>query len=315
MIEQLKYLCYRLDYAYRFGYRAIAKKRLVRKSIGNKPIMTAEEANSFIISRIQSGNAFMAGRLGTIELSSMDHAYQKKIGLKKTISANTIDMLCNNAGFFPHSEKGVEEFSRLMLDDLKEVDLLGCWQDNELYYCKYFTNDKIEFCQLKYIEPELGNQHSWLSALKGKKVLVIHPYEKTILNQYVRRLDVFPNDFLPKFELKTIKAVQTIAGTKDDRFETWFDALKWMEERIDETDFDIALIGCGAYGFPLAAYIKRKGKQAIHIGGATQLIFGIIGSRWEDREYVKKCINQYWVHPLPEETPDRAKSIENACYW
>ena len=45
-------------------------------------------------------------------------------------------------------------------------------------------------------------------------------------------------------------------------------------------DFDTAIIGCGAYGFPLAAKLKAAGKQAFHMGGATQLLFGIKGSRW-----------------------------------
>ena len=40
-------------------------------------------------------------------------------------------------------------------------------------------------------------------------------------------------------------------------------------------NFDIALIGCGAYGFPLAAFVKGIGKKAVHIGGPLQLFFGI----------------------------------------
>ena len=50
-----------------------------------------------------------------------------------------------------------------------------------------------------------------------------------------------------------------------------------MKSQMDQTDYDIALIGCGAYGFPLAAHAKRMGKQAIHMGGSLQLLFGIRG--------------------------------------
>lgn len=46
---------------------------------------------------------------------------------------------------------------------------------------------------------------------------------------------------------------------------------------MDKIDYDICLIGCGAYGFPLAAHAKRKGKKAVHLGGALQLLFGIKG--------------------------------------
>lgn len=36
-----------------------------------------------------------------------------------------------------------------------------------------------------------------------------------------------------------------------------------MKSEIDKCDYDVCLIGCGAYGFPLAAHVKHKGKQAI----------------------------------------------------
>ncbi len=38
-----------------------------------------------------------------------------------------------------------------------------------------------------------------------------------------------------------------------------------MKHRIAEKEFDVAIIGAGAYGFPLAAYVKSLGKQAIQM--------------------------------------------------
>lgn len=34
---------------------------------------------------------------------------------------------------------------------------------------------------------------------------------------------------------------------------------------MDAYDYDVAIIGCGAYGMHLAAHAKRKGKIAIHL--------------------------------------------------
>ena len=75
--------------------------------------------------------------------------------------------------------------------------------------------------------------------------------------------------------------------------------------------FDIAIIGCGAYGMPLAAYCKQIGKKAVHLGGATQLLFGIKGKRWDNYS----LYNDYWVRPLESETPRNAGKIESGCYW
>ena len=98
-----------------------------------------------------------------------------------------------------------------------------------------------------------------------------------------------------------------------------------MEDEMDKTDYDICLIGCGAYGFPLAAHAKRKGKKAVHLGGALQLLFGIKGKRWEAKDYATKwhlpqdayssLFNEYWVRPSINETPSTALKVEGGCYW
>ena len=108
--------------------------------------------------------------------------------------------------------------------------------------------------------------------------------------------------------------MQSIAGTKTE-FDDWFAALEYMYNEAMKIDFDIAIIGCGAYGFPLAAKLKKAGKQAIHLGGATQILFGIWGSRWDNVEPIRKLKNEFWVRPSKEETPSGAKKVENACYW
>jgi hypothetical protein len=159
----------------------------------------------------------------------------------------------------------------------------------------------------------------WTKALEGKRILVVHPFVDTIKRQYQKRAFLFANNLLPDFELYTIKAVQSIAGNQTD-FSTWFDALDYMKSEIDKHDYDICLLGCGAYGFPLAAHIKRMGKKAIHLGGALQLLFGITGKRWENPKYnslynYSNLINDYWVRPSASERPAEANKVEGACYW
>lgn len=99
-----------------------------------------------------------------------------------------------------------------------------------------------------------------------------------------------------------------------------------MEDEIDKEDYDICLLGCGAYGFPLAAHVKRQGKQAVHLGGALQLLFGIKGKRWEDPNYGVKewnipygsytaLMNKYWIRPDNITSPPNIQQVEGGCYW
>ena len=99
-------------------------------------------------------------------------------------------------------------------------------------------------------------------------MLVVHPFAKSIEAQYSRKEQLFANrNLLPDFELQTLVPPQTIAGSADARYTDWFDALKHLEFEVDSREFDVAIIGCGAYGFPLASHVKRSGRQAIHGGG------------------------------------------------
>jgi hypothetical protein len=219
----------------------------------------------------------------------------------------------NWSGFFPPEIDKIEQFCRLMLSDAKEVDILGSWLHQEKFV-KNIINQAKQVV-LEDLEP-FFTENPWTKALNGKKVLVVHPFVESIEIQYRKRKLLFENNLLPEFDLKTIKAVQSIAGVKTE-FSDWFEALEYMKNKIDTTDYDICIVGAGAYGFPLAAHVKRSGKKAIHLAGVTQLLFGIKGSRWEN--YVvwpyTNLFNEHWIRPLEIEKPKNADQVEGACYW
>lgn len=204
------------------------------------------------------------------------------------------------------------QFANLMVEDMQKLDILASWRPEEIFFRKYI---KSKFrIDLSVLDPRFDKNH-WMRSLAGKRVLVVHPFAETILKQYENNRGKiwgeYADSILPKFSsLEVVKAVQTIAGNRSE-FNTWFDALEHMKREIDKHDFDVALIGCGAYGFPLAAYVKRIGKQAIHIGGPLQLYFGIKGKRWDDKDYY----NEYWISPADCDKPKNMKLVENGCYW
>lgn len=261
---------------------------------------------------IKLGKPFMAARIGATEsLNLRTYEFEGSDKRKKAIA-----QLCLWSGFFPEKEELGEQFCNIMKDSLSEADICGVLRNEaEEYFIDTYTRADCKVTILWFLEC-FQSDSPWSALLKGKKVLVVHPFSKTIQKQYAKRELLFPGrDVLPEFELITYKAVQTIAGEKDERFETWFEALDFMTEEISHIDFDIALLGCGAYGFPLAANIKRMGKQAIQIGGGLQLYFGIKGKRWDEMPEFAQMYNDAWVYPDASETPKAAGKVENSCYW
>ncbi|MFB6341485.1 hypothetical protein ACE1ET_07170 [Saccharicrinis sp. FJH62] len=284
-------------------------------------------ANDLIYNMILSEKPCMIARFGSTEMLNLvnyigvKHKARFK-NYKTYIKGQTppwwweqsnIDQLQNWSGFFPAEISKVEQFCELMFNDVHEVDLLGSWLLTEKYFDDYLKNAKKVV--LEDIEPFFA-PNPWTKALKGKKVLIVHPFAKTIEQQYKKRQLLFENDLLPDFEIRTVKAVQSIAGVKTE-FADWFEALESMKRQIDAIDYDICIIGAGAYGFPLAAHVKRSGKKAIHMAGVTQLLFGIIGNRWEN--YIvwpyTNLFNEHWVRPGDTEKPVGANKVEGACYW
>ena len=290
-MEQTDLLLGALNAYIRQIYKLVFGKDFMTKRYAGKIILCSQKANSWLYKHILSNAPFMAARYGGVELKIMQEYILIQHGIKKNYDKNVIKMAKINAGVFDANEDICKKFALRMMSASGEVDLLGVW-----------------FNWVRHKVP-------WTHALRGKKVLVVHPFDKSISEQYKKKDLLFPDGLLPEFELITFRAVQTIAGVRDDRFKTWFEALHYMEKEIRKIDFDIAIIGCGAYGFLLAEAVKKMGKQAIHLGGATQILFGIKGKRWDTEPTVSKLYNEHWVRPQKEECPPQRRKVESGCYW
>ena len=287
--------------------------------------------NDAIYNGLIGKEPFMAARYGYNELQATLYPYicelpiiqRYKLYVQKRITflhpairlaQKYMNPLCNNAGFFPNDIKYLSAYSeQVRLIDTPLCDCCGFHWGKEDLLSPFFSN-KMCIGDLADMEP-YDYAQPWSRALAGKKVLVVHPFADTIEKQYLKREQLWENkNVLPEFELKTIKAVQSIAG-EEVPFKDWFEALQHMEEQMNAIDYDIAIIGCGAYGFSLAAHAKRMGKKAIHLGGATQILFGIKGKRWDELPAVNEFYNEYWVYPSADDTPKHKERVEGGCYW
>lgn len=270
------------------------------------------------IGELIAGNLpMMVSRLGSVELWCISYYLQSRSGRCKPYPEKMKFAMANNAGFFPVSDSNLDKFSKVFLDQIQHADIMGVWFNHfEDVVCNTFCS-AAELVDLACLEP-FRYKNPWSSKLAGKKVLVVHPFVESIEKQYAekRRLLFESPAILPDFELKTVKAVQSIANSKVD-FATWFDAYHYMCDEIAKVDFDTCIIGAGAYGLPLAAFVKQSGKQAIHMGGITQILFGVKGRRWETEyaDTTAKLFNEHWIRPLDSEIPGNKDRVENGCYW
>lgn len=300
-------------------------------------ISDPQKASDAIYGLLSSGKPCMIGRFGATEMACIQNYLGVRHGkpsldeyLRREASdwwwnPNIMNQMKDWSGFFPPTEEYLSKFCEMMLQDAQLIDICGSYGAvrGGLYRLKPYLKDPL-FVPLQYFDPFVTS-NPWSRVLSGKRVVVVHPFAELIETQYARHSELFEDkNVLPDFELRTVKAVQSLGGD-DHGFKDWFEALEWMKREMEEEEFDVCLIGCGAYGFPLAAHAKRLGKQAVHFGGSLQLLFGIKGSRWESPQmalgaglapdfYLKLFSNPAWVRPDAYRTAHSQK-VENACYW
>jgi hypothetical protein len=319
------------------GYRLIMNKKFENPTCD----IDRQSVNKKIYDLLTSDQPCMISRLGTTELIAINNylcissSEKNYIKIRNYITDKThlpwwdenhLKYMENFSGIFPPTISTAERFAQRYLIDIPKIDLLGSFQ----YYEKYMPlKENVQLVHLETLYPFFVST-PWTKALKGKKVLIVHPFEDTIQYQYKNRANLFENvDIIPEFELITLRAIQSAASTEVP-FQDWFEALTFMENQIKEIDFDICILGCGAYGLPLAAFIKDMGKKAFHIGGGLQLLFGIKGKRWDDPNYgftefknhkglmgqsYASLYNDFWIKPLLIDTPQMASRVDGATYW
>lgn len=271
--------------------------------------LSPDESNNLISELLSKEQPFIVSRLGTTELGVLKYYIKNK-----KIKEKQKEVIKRYSGFFPTDDASMDKFCKLYTDIVPNIDLAGISfiPFEEYMLNNYAPNAKIT--KIRNLEPYFF-KNPWSKHLENKKVLVIHPFSNSIEKQYANKEKLFNNkDVLPGFNLIVYTAAQTLGGG-DGTFNSWFDALHKMQSDISKMDFDIAIIGAGVYGLPLASFVKSLNKQAIHLGGATQMLFGVYGQRWAIHPDFQDIINEHWIKPSNDEKPVNAQKVENACYW
>jgi len=157
---------------------------------------------------------------------------------------------------------------------------------------------------------------NWLRLLGGKKVLVILPFSREVKAQHQRWDSLFlPENRFPHFELEVIESPQFLSDHPDrQKFGSWAAGLRFLKEEVRKSGSEIAIIGAGALGLPVGYECKRMGMKVIHLGGATQLLFGITGRRWESDWAISRIANSSWIRPNIIEGFSY-DAVEDGCYW
>jgi len=274
------------------------------------------------MSALAGGEAFMAARLGRSEVRFLSKALLRRdlttaeLLVHRWIESKDL-LWAGKDGWFQDqlhsSTRRADEFLDLYLGAMLETDVLGSWSPGEDLFSDFFPHVGID--SLAALEP-WRHPTPWSSSLQGKRVLVIHPFSKSIKTQYetVRENLFEDRNVLPSFTLTTLTPFMEGVRDPDSALDlvAQFDVLRnEMASKVS----DVVIIGAGPLGFLLAAEAKRMGRVSIHLGGAAQLLFGIMGKRWEEMKDFG-FENEFWIRPRRDETPKGFRAFyDRGAYW
>jgi hypothetical protein len=281
--------------------------------------------HNYILKKFENNEHFIVPRISNIETDfSMMGDLIKSFGMKPdfyNILKRKLPEMKNNAGIKLSSIESIVLFSQMYINAFENSEMFFGWEmyggmsniKQSYHYIKNKLNKPILWASVLDVFHYIY-ACPWTLALKGKKILIISSFAKSIETKIPIREKIFGIDLFPDCEIITISPPQTQGKNESEEF---IIELEKFTQKLDLLEYDVALVSAGGYGNIICNYIYNKGKSAVYVGGVLQMYFGILGSRWlTDRpDVIRLFLNEYWSKPSDEEKPDGYKNIENGCYW
>lgn len=277
------------------------------------PDVTGEDAQLSIARMIIEGGRLIA-RVGETEGRATAWFLRQRLAISagaRSYESLNRERLKKLAGYFPTTDDGIDRLAARYAADIAQIDLYAAWTPHDRLLC---PRGALK-CRLVDINPFFSVRR-WTLALAGKRVTVVSPFKSTIAKQWSKRNRLFTAPLMPDCDLKVVQAPQTQCE-EDISGQDWFDNLSRLDGNVTATDPEVVIIGAGAYGLPVGAAAVRRGASAVVMGGATQLLFGIMGNRWSSDPRYAAMQNHNWTRPSLDERPSGYQFFETAggAYW
>ena len=282
------------------------------------PRSTPSEARENQVSRFlhQAGGG-MWGKIGTTELLALEFSdrWLRPVWPKTASWRRAAERLHIDSGVFPVTRGQFQGFLEIYQAAIRQLDGVHLWQ-KEKFLSIYEQEVAHRLC------PRADRLAAWqvgrevCQSLAACRWLVVSPFTESMKRQAGRLAEIHGLSLFSKTLAHIPETCRFLRSPQFSYLEpspypTWSEGLARLTEEALGQEFDIALVGCGAWSLPLLANLKVAGKKGIHLGGETQLVFGIKGRRWDSYN----IYNEHWIRPSDKETPKDFLRKENGCYW
>jgi hypothetical protein len=295
-----------------------------------RPLTSRREFSDAIGAAVRARRPYATGKLGVSERSWLAYPMLLAAGLgerqrwayEQSLKVKATQM----SGVFPATGSFYERFADFHAEQVRRLDSIGVATNAYAETLAIVRHHGIEadFTRYKWQEPDRSTPADdslcYLPHFAGKRVLLVAPFADLLRERATRATfeAVWAKTGKRWFEPASVEAVEFpygFARATQERYATCLGLLDDVTRRIDEHDYDVALIAAAALAIPLATHAAARGKVAIVLGGALQVLFGVLGERWREREsWKQRYFNKAWIDMPALYRPEPEDTFEDG-YW
>lgn len=293
------------------------------------PTATHADLAADLRAALDGGGGFAAGKLGLSEQALLAYPWLLRRAAtpvqRAALTVQTRVHCRTQMGVFPSDPATMLQWAHQHAAATRQLDyvgLVGGRLEAGVLAEAAITGRTLSLLEL---EPDRSvpddSAHCYLPVLTGRRVLIVSSIADLLVSRANRETfeAVWARTGKPWFAPAQVSALQfpyTYDAATQRRFGSSRRLLDWIVARIDAATFDVALIAATHLGIPIAAAVKQRGRAALALGGALQVLFGVAGQRWrEDPHWVDTYFTPAWLDsagPPPAATQGLA---DQGAYW
>jgi hypothetical protein len=293
------------------------------------PLISKPQFISRLGHAISTRSGFAAGKIGDAEKRLMlQPIVRAEKGSRSQLRAYELSLKFhgfNQAALFPADVEFYARYNDFYVSTIRDLDALGLFGvPSEALLVPHYGLE-VPLMAFQDQEPDRSSPNDpalcYLPLFRDKRILLVTSPADLLAERATKETfeAVWRKTVKPWFYPASVEALSFPYGWAPETMEQYGDSIGLFQsvaERMASREFDIALIAAGGLGIPIASEVKRLGKVGLSLGGHLQVLFGVIGKRWREREdWSRAYVNPTWIDMPDPRAGWTAQGADNGAYW
>jgi len=293
------------------------------------PLISKEQFIARLERAVFERLGFAAGKIGDAEKRWMYQpiirAERNRRSQQRAFELSLKFHAFNQAALFPQEVEFYSRYNEFYISNIRNLDALGLFGVPSEAQLVHHYHLEMPLMAFQDQEPDRSSPDNpalcYLRLFQGKRILIVTSPADLLAERATKEIfeAVWSKTGKRWFYPKSVEALSFPYGWAPETMKRYGDSIRLFEkvaESMAGREFDVALIAAGGLGIPLASQAKQLGKIGLSLGGHLQVLFGVIGRRWREREdWVRNYVNPSWIDMPDTRASWTVPGADGGAYW